>query len=104
MKNPGLVLVLAAATAAALVVAQDTNPRRRGTPLLVQEGTPDEIYNYPYTEFDVVSTPMMALGIEYPGIVGIAIDIYDLDSLVYGLPAPNDGIGCRPRGRPPVVL
>ena len=26
---------------------------------------------YPYTEFDLLSTPMLALGIEYPGIVGI---------------------------------
>ncbi len=41
-----------------------------------------EIYNarfasYPYTEFDVVSTPMLALGIEYPGIVGIRLGLYD---------------------------
>ncbi len=33
---------------------------------------------YAYTEFDVVSTPMDgALGIEYPGIVGINKDMYD---------------------------
>jgi aminopeptidase N len=30
---------------------------------------------YPYTEFDVVSTPMQALGIEYPGVVGIALNL-----------------------------
>ncbi|MFC1878607.1 M1 family metallopeptidase [Chloroflexota bacterium] len=42
---------------------------------------------YPYSEFDVVSTPMMALGIEYPGIVGIAVDLYDLDQTIYGMPA-----------------
>ena len=33
---------------------------------------------YPYTEFDVVSTPMQgAYGIEYPGIVGINYALYD---------------------------
>ena len=33
---------------------------------------------YPYTEFDVVSTPMQgAYGIEYPGIVGINYGLYD---------------------------
>lgn len=35
--------------------------------------------NYPYTEFDVISSPMQALGIEYPGITGIALDLYRLD-------------------------
>lgn len=44
---------------------------------------------YPYTEFDVVSTPMQgATGIEYPGIVGINFNVYDLNSAVNGLPAP----------------
>ena len=43
---------------------------------------------YPYTEFDVVSTPMLALGIEYPGIVGLTLSAYDLDAEVAGLPAP----------------
>jgi aminopeptidase N len=32
---------------------------------------------YPYTEFEVVSTPMQALGIEYPGLVGISLALYD---------------------------
>jgi hypothetical protein len=31
---------------------------------------------YPYTEFDVIASPMLALGIEYPGIVGIFNDLY----------------------------
>jgi aminopeptidase N len=35
---------------------------------------------YPYTEFDVVSTPMLALGIEYPGIVGITLNVYDSEA------------------------
>jgi len=32
---------------------------------------------YPYTELDVVSLPMLALGIEYPGIIGIRLGLYD---------------------------
>ncbi|MEN8241147.1 MAG: M1 family metallopeptidase [Chloroflexota bacterium] len=39
---------------------------------------------YPYTEFDVVSSPMQALGIEYPGIVGIFKDLYLEDNEKYG--------------------
>jgi len=42
---------------------------------------------YPYTEFDLVGTPMLALGMEYPGVVAIAHNQYDLDGEVYGLPA-----------------
>lgn len=42
---------------------------------------------YPYTEFDVVSTPMQALGMEYPGVVAIALDLYDPDEDVWGLPS-----------------
>jgi len=51
-----------------------------------------EIYSrrfgaYPYTELDVVSTPMTALGIEYPGIVGISTKLFDPDQTVSGLPS-----------------
>jgi aminopeptidase N len=42
---------------------------------------------YPYTEFDVVSTPMQALGIEYPGITGISLALYDPNAEVAGLPS-----------------
>jgi aminopeptidase N len=42
---------------------------------------------YPYTEFDIVSTPMQALGIEYPGVVGIALNLYDPEAEVWGLPS-----------------
>jgi aminopeptidase N len=42
---------------------------------------------YPYTEFDIVSTPMQALGMEYPGVVAITLDEYDLDSEIRGIPA-----------------
>jgi aminopeptidase N len=44
--------------------------------------------SYPYTEFDVVSTPMQgATGIEYPGIVGINKLIYDENESIGGAPA-----------------
>jgi aminopeptidase N len=42
---------------------------------------------YPYTEFDVLSTPMQALGIEYPGIVGISLALYDPNERILGLPS-----------------
>src|SRR5215213_5422627 len=42
---------------------------------------------YPYAEFDIVSTPTLALGIEYPGIVAITSRIYDVDSDYRGTPA-----------------
>ena len=42
---------------------------------------------YPYTEFDVVSTPMLALGMEYPGIVAIALNLYDPNEEIRGLPS-----------------
>ncbi|MCP4361511.1 MAG: M1 family metallopeptidase, partial [Chloroflexi bacterium] len=41
-----------------------------------------------YTEFDVLSTPMLALGIEYPGIVGITLPAFDPAEEVAGLPFP----------------
>lgn len=42
---------------------------------------------YPYTEFDIVSTPTLALGIEYPGMTAIASRIYDVDGEYRGSPA-----------------
>jgi aminopeptidase N len=39
---------------------------------------------YPYTEFDIISTPTYALGIEYPGVIAITDRIYELDSSTYG--------------------
>jgi hypothetical protein len=67
--------------------------RAEGTELALQfaadalESYSERFGVYPYTEFDVVSTPMQALGMEYPGIVAIALIQYDLDEQVYGLPA-----------------
>lgn len=43
---------------------------------------------YPYIEMDLVSTPMLALGIEYPGIMGVALPAYDPTQTVSGLPYP----------------
>lgn len=49
----------------------------------------DHLGAYPYTEFDVVSTPMQgAVGIEYPGITGINLAAYDPKATISGLPAP----------------
>jgi hypothetical protein len=43
--------------------------------------------SYPYTEFDVISTPMLALGIEYPGMTAVRVGLYDPDAEFYGLPS-----------------
>jgi len=42
---------------------------------------------FPYTEFDIVATPTLALGIEYPGMIAITSRIYDIDSNYGGAPA-----------------
>jgi hypothetical protein len=42
---------------------------------------------YPYTEFEIVSTPMLASGMEYPGIVALSLKLYDPDAVVSGLPS-----------------
>ncbi|MEE9599925.1 MAG: hypothetical protein V3V66_05630, partial [Anaerolineales bacterium] len=34
----------------------------------------ERVGDYPYTEFEVISSPMRALGIEYPGITSIVVD------------------------------
>ena len=47
--------------------------------LLLQAFLPDisrQLGPYPYTELDVAATPMLALGIEYPGAVGISERVY----------------------------
>jgi len=47
----------------------------------------ERVGDYPYTEYDIVSIPMLARGIEYPGIVGISQDLYDPDAVISGLPS-----------------
>jgi aminopeptidase N len=44
----------------------------------------DRFGPYPFTEFDLVSTTTFALGIEYPGIVAILVDLYDQSGSVRG--------------------
>jgi len=41
---------------------------------------------FPYAEFDIVATPTLALGIEYPGMIAIANRIYDVDQEYRGTP------------------
>ncbi len=41
---------------------------------------------YPYTEFEVLSSPMRALGIEYPGITSIVVDEFVDGVDLYGMP------------------
>jgi hypothetical protein len=41
---------------------------------------------YPYTELDIVATPNLALGIEYPGATAIAARIYDIRGEYNGTP------------------
>jgi hypothetical protein len=41
---------------------------------------------YPYTELDIVATPTLALGIEYPGAIAIADRIYDVKGEYHGRP------------------
>ena len=42
---------------------------------------------YPFTEFDLVPTSNLALGIEYPGIVVITLPLYDPDAKVGDVPS-----------------
>ena len=44
---------------------------------------------YPYAELDIVSTPTLALGIEYPGAVAIADRIYDVAGEYRGSPTSD---------------
>lgn len=48
----------------------------------------DRIGAYPFTELDLVSTPNLALGIEYPGAVAITTRIYGRSAQFNGAPAP----------------
>lgn len=41
--------------------------------------------SYPFTELDLVSTTTFALGVEYPGIVAILVDLYDPAKNVRGM-------------------
>jgi hypothetical protein len=45
--------------------------------------------NYPYTEFDLISSPMLALGMEYPGVVALNMNMYDPEAEISGMPGTN---------------
>jgi hypothetical protein len=40
---------------------------------------------YPYREFDIFSMPMLALGIEYPGVTGILSGLYEPGQTAFGV-------------------
>ena len=47
----------------------------------------ERLGTYPYTEFDIVCTPMQALGMEYPGATAISAAMYDETAEISGLPS-----------------
>ncbi|RLC98128.1 MAG: hypothetical protein DRI46_11880 [Chloroflexi bacterium] len=46
----------------------------------------EQVGPYPYTEFEIISSPMLALGMEYPGITSIVVDEFVEGVSLYGLP------------------
>ena len=46
-----------------------------------------QVGEYPYTEFEILSSPMRALGIEYPGITSIVVDEFVDGVELYGMPS-----------------
>jgi aminopeptidase N len=44
--------------------------------------------NYPYTELDLISTPMLALGMEYPGVIALNVKMFDEQAEISGMPGP----------------
>ena len=46
----------------------------------------EQVGPYPYTEFEIFSSPMLALGMEYPGITSIVVDEFVDGEILYGLP------------------
>jgi len=49
----------------------------------------ERVGDYPYTEFEVMSSPMRALGIEYPGMTSIVVDEFVAGGVMYGMPTEN---------------
>jgi aminopeptidase N len=46
----------------------------------------ERLNKYPYTEFDMISTPMLALGMEYPGVIALNKNMYDPEAQISDLP------------------
>jgi aminopeptidase N len=42
---------------------------------------------YPYPEMELISTPMQALGIEYPGLMAINLSLFDPEADIGGVPS-----------------
>ena len=40
--------------------------------------------DYPYTEFEIITAPMLALGVEYPGITFLEVEMFFEDHEMYG--------------------
>ena len=47
----------------------------------------ERVGDYPYTEFEVISSPMRALGIEYPGLTSVVVREFVAGGEVGGLPS-----------------
>jgi aminopeptidase N len=47
----------------------------------------EQFGSYPYIEFDMIGTPMQALGMEYPGIIALASGLYDPQATILDLPS-----------------
>ena len=46
----------------------------------------ERIGDYPYTEFDIVSSPMRAGAVEYPGITNVLVDYFIPDMIIGNMP------------------
>jgi aminopeptidase N len=46
----------------------------------------ERIGDYPYTEFEIITSPMMALGIEYPGITSLEVSQFHVGESMFGTP------------------
>ncbi len=46
----------------------------------------DRYEPFPYTEFDIVPTPTLAFGIEYPGMIAITSRLYEIDDTLGSTP------------------
>jgi hypothetical protein len=50
------------------------------------ESFSQRLAEYPYTEFDLITTPMLALGMEYPGVIALNVNMLDEEAEISGLP------------------
>jgi hypothetical protein len=61
--------------------------REEGAELALQfavnglQGFGERFGSYPYTEFDVVGAPMKPLGMEYPGVMAVSLELYGPETI-----------------------